>query len=255
MKCGIRNLQVDFVKGMLIWSVIWGHTITALSAGKFDSPVWIHTFFRTYDLPLFMILSGYFFRHSCETYPIKELLLNKIGMLLVPIVFWNLVNSSWSTFYFLWAVFVSSLICIPLRKLRNVFQIPAMLAITVLLHIFSVPWNMFYLFPFFCTGFLFGHPFTEKKKCPIPVIIAFVVGICLWKFEYTPWRMGYDAWKSDISALAVYLFRFSLALAGSFVMAQFFYRLKELIPSKTSAFFCGIGRKTLALYVLQTFIV
>ncbi len=67
--------------------------------------------------------------------------------------------------------------------------------------------------------------------------------------------MGYDAWKSDISALAVYLFRFSLALAGSFVMAQFFYRLKELIPSKTSAFFCGIGRKTLALYVLQTFIV
>lgn len=250
-----RNENVDFVKGLLIWGVIWGHTITALSAGKFDSPVWIHTFFRTYDLPLFMILSGYFFQQSCNKYSLKELLLNKTGMLLVPIVFWNLVNCSWSVFYFLWAVFISSLICIPIRRLRPVCQIPVMLAIVALFHYFKVPWNMFYLFPFFCIGFLSGRPFIVKGRCSILLIIAFVTGLCFWKSAYTPWQVGYDAWKSDAMALAVYAFRFILAVTGAYVMSQLFFRIKDVLTEKVKTFFIETGKKTLALYVLQTFVV
>lgn len=79
-----RNENVDFVKGLLIWGVIWGHTITALSAGKFDSPVWIHTFFRTYDLPLFMILSGYFFQQSYDIVP--DTVHALIGYVIAPLL-------------------------------------------------------------------------------------------------------------------------------------------------------------------------
>ena len=58
-----RNAKWDFYKGMLIWGVVIGHMITALKAGG-DCYVWLHTFLRTYDMPMFAFISGYFIYNS-----------------------------------------------------------------------------------------------------------------------------------------------------------------------------------------------
>ena len=54
-----RNAKWDFYRGLLIWGVVIGHTITALKSGD-SSYVWLHTFLRMYDMPMFAFISGYF---------------------------------------------------------------------------------------------------------------------------------------------------------------------------------------------------
>lgn len=62
----MRDKRIDFAKGMLMFCVIYGHMINALLSGTPHSPIWLHVFVRTFDMPFFMILSGYFLKRSLE---------------------------------------------------------------------------------------------------------------------------------------------------------------------------------------------
>ncbi len=37
-----RDVSVDFAKGMLMWCVVYGHSVDALCGGLSHSPVWLH---------------------------------------------------------------------------------------------------------------------------------------------------------------------------------------------------------------------
>ena len=56
-ECMERNSSVDYYNGMLMWWVVWGHTITCLLQNA-PSEVGIHPIFRKYDMPFFMLISG-----------------------------------------------------------------------------------------------------------------------------------------------------------------------------------------------------
>ena len=58
-----RNAKYDFYRGLLMLGVVWGHTITALRYGIGGSSGLLH-FFRTYDMPMFAFISGYFLNKS-----------------------------------------------------------------------------------------------------------------------------------------------------------------------------------------------
>ena len=83
-----RNQKVDFYKGLLMWGVIWGHTISALTNGTLNKGIFIHNFFRLYDMPFFMILSGFFLFKSLEKNntcrETAENLLEKLQSILQP---------------------------------------------------------------------------------------------------------------------------------------------------------------------------
>lgn len=83
----MRDSKIDFYKGMLMVGVIWGHTINAYHLS--DYTCWIHLFFRTYDMPFFMLLSGVFLAVSIQKYDLKKLLLNKLTTLFVPLAVWR----------------------------------------------------------------------------------------------------------------------------------------------------------------------
>ena len=79
-----RDNRIDFIKGMLMWCAVYGHTVDALIAGN-HAPVWLHVFVRTFDLPFFMILSGYFLKKSLSKRSAWEVAVNRVSMIFLPI--------------------------------------------------------------------------------------------------------------------------------------------------------------------------
>lgn len=87
-----RNLLVDFYKGVLMLGVVWGHTITALRNGE-GASLYLLTFFRTYDMPFFMLLSGYFLFYSMKNNKWQIVMIDKIGTILIPLIVWEIFIS------------------------------------------------------------------------------------------------------------------------------------------------------------------
>lgn len=223
-----RNELIDFYKGFLMFGVIWGHTITSIKGGLNVGPIFIHTFFRIYDMPFFMILSGFFLTKSLLNKNVKKVFLNRASMILFPVVLWNLVarNFNFSSFYFLWAVFLSSVISIIGFRLGECFEkrgkyleIGFECLVIVGLYVVNVPWNMFYLYPFFVVG---RHlPNVEFHiNHVIFVLMFFVFGMCYWQGKYTPWSLGYDAWQTDSWNIFIYIYRFLLGILGTYIVAN-----------------------------------
>ncbi len=257
-----RDDSVDFYKGMLILGVIWGHAITALSLDHFDTGVWIHLFFRVYDMPFFMIISGFFLRAGTDKYPLITLLINRIGMIFIPIIVWNLLAGSYYLmgFYFLWAVFISSIVCGIgnwISKRTNwMVELFLYLGFIIFLHVYKLPWNLFYLFPFFCVGYYMNNlkfRISAVQFCVLLLLLS--TGMCFWKGQYTPWSCGSDVWKIDMNAIWIYGFRFLLAIVATYIVANLFKMLYSHIPQNISRFVLKAGRETLALYVLQVFVI
>lgn len=69
---GERNNYFDFLKFSLIFIVIWGHCIQALRSTDMSwEDNYFTVFTATFQMPLFILISGYFFSKSSkrQTYP------------------------------------------------------------------------------------------------------------------------------------------------------------------------------------------
>lgn len=253
-----RNPKVDFYKGLLMWGVIWGHTITALANKTLNEGIFIHSFFRLYDMPFFMILSGYFLYKSLEkNNSFKNILQDKITQLLVPILLWNWIihfpYPSTKSFYFLWAVFISSILTITVhtitKRLKLRLYARLFLFLGIILSLFLLPYqqfNLFYLYPFFVLGYL-SNTIQVKLKF-IPLFILFIISICLWEPEYSPWKTNPTTLNGYFSL--IYLFQFFIGAIGSFTMWKiwsYIFKSNSVINLITK-----IGKETMALYILQT---
>ncbi|MBR1520090.1 MAG: acyltransferase family protein [Bacteroidaceae bacterium] len=112
----MRDGKLDFFKGLLIWSVVLGHTLNALCPIENS----LHILLRTFDLPMFMYISGFLLRGSLARHHWKQLVANKVTNIVVPAVIWMLISLLFGDhcmYYFLWAVFVSSIIVCVCEKI------------------------------------------------------------------------------------------------------------------------------------------
>lgn len=60
-----RNIQYDYIKGVAIFLVIYGHSISHLDIGQtswWENPVYM--FIYMFHMPLFIFVSGYFFNSN-----------------------------------------------------------------------------------------------------------------------------------------------------------------------------------------------
>ena len=264
----MRDQRIDFIKGMLMWCVVYGHAVNTLLCGTSYAPVWLHTFVRTFDMPFFMVLSGCFLRKSLERRGAFDVFINRLSMILLPIAVWTLIRGHvvFVAYYFLWAVLMSSIVCIvgscvasvlPGRGGRLV-EFLFYVAVAVLLHVVELPWNLFYLFPFFVVGYYADGRFKVSRLGFCIVSAVFVVGLCFWNVSYRPWAVGALAWKDSSAAFVVYMYRFALGVAGVYVMAKVFDVIWGVVNNSVSAIaqmIAGWGRETLALYILQSIVV
>ena len=125
----MRKDNWDFYKGLLMFSVVFGHTITALVSGA-NVSIWLYKFLRTFDMPMFAWISGYYLKISCKNYSVTSNLLNKVGTILFPAVLWSgIINLLMRTpffqqgrIWFLWSIFFVSVIIIFVDFFRRCFR-------------------------------------------------------------------------------------------------------------------------------------
>ena len=261
-----RNLRIDFYKGMLIWGVIWGHTITALLNGDIND-IGIHRIFRTYDMPFFMVISGLFFSLSTQKYNLGKLLLNKITTLACPALLWSLVffpkQSPIGSYYFLWAVFWSSCVVGVINSLSNnrIIQVSVLVLLAIGLHFLPFSpidlYNLAYLFPYFIIGFYAWPLFEKARKYAVFIVPVYAITFCFWKSSYTIWDIGANILNGGDIFIALFL-RSLIAVSGIVTASICFDMLYDYLLDnrpKLAKWIEACGRETLGLYILQAFVV
>lgn len=254
-----RDSKFDFYKGFLMLGVIWGHTITALLCNEPNNNN-IHSFFRIYDMPLFMLISGYFLSLSINKYDFKLLLLNKTTTILVPTILWSLITSKFtliSGYYFLWAVYLSSCICIIVYKTIHSkslrFIIFSLLILILHLQPYSIH-NMPFLFPYFILGFYGKLIF---RNCNLFIIFVFVLGFCFWNSSYSVWNSGCYLLAGNNIGFII-LFRTFMAILGIILAKRIMDLLYNTISIEYTWFYnlmIKTGKETLAIYILQAILI
>ena len=279
---GKRIEYLDLLKFFAIFSVLVGHSTEQLSAGTFwDHPVW--SFIYSYHMPLFMFLSGFFFRSSLNK-PFKTVALNKLRQLGVPsltafalqciimlaagvtavsdlceLSFSGFMNSVW----FLKCLLFCILIMYPLCKLfKNDFvaALAATLAITFIPGAEIV--NLNFMLPMFCLGMLCGSHMDSVERHHNALLIAsaalFFILLFFWSGRLTVYMVPTKVLAGgvvDWHNLGITAYRLLIGMAGSmmfFLLARPVWNFMK--DRKISALLCRIGGATLGIYVLQTFV-
>lgn len=82
-----RNGTIDFAKGLAIIVVVLGHVCQQVGGGTRA----LHEIIQTFQMPLFMFLSGYCALYSLPIKKFDSYLLNKARCLLVPYLSWVMI--------------------------------------------------------------------------------------------------------------------------------------------------------------------
>lgn len=257
-----RNKEFDFLKGLLMWGVVWGHVISCLLK-NYSSDIWIHIFFRTYDMPMFMLLSGYFLSKSIKKYSLYQLLRNKTTAILFPTLLWSLIESDFQTcfnYYFLYAIFCSSIMVSIIENTIRLKWAKDILYLLIIIGLHLIPYkfgNLPFLFPYFVLGY---YGIILKKHFPLFVFLPiFVCCLCFWSPHYNIWNSGAYLLNGNENMIFIIAFRTILTISGMVVFkeisASIYFYLERVSYDKISRFFQSIGKETLAIYILHVIVI
>jgi fucose 4-O-acetylase-like acetyltransferase len=282
---GTQRIEfIDLLKGFAIFCVLWGHSIQYLRDGYdfFHDPVF--EFIYSFHMPLFFMISGFFFKSSLKLNA-KEFLCKKMKQLLLPCFVWACLfmcfrfgksiytensNFDWIQefntliipfrwpFWFLKELFKSYAIVFFSYKVLKKEWIAFVLSIClVLLSPYQCSMQRF-LLPLFWLGiYLKNHyQFVLKYSKWILGISGLAFGLCLlfWNGDYTIYRTSFDFFSMrnlnfSFVGADIAFFRFLIGATGSI----FWFTLFQRIYKKTRFCLCAekIGTQTLSVYILQ----
>ena len=200
-----RSCYVDIMKGLLMFSVVAGHCLHASVWTREPHAGYIPYIFNTFDMPMFMAISGYFFFMSAARRTVGELLHNKLLHILLPCFIWGVLigvlqdyyhvkllgdEIGWFTpqysLWFLWSLCICICLCIIpilIRKISELWSIIVTLLICVALCFIPndfLPrnnYNVAYMFPFFYAGFLACRFKLTCKVRPYHIALCFILMI------------------------------------------------------------------------------
>lgn len=177
-----RSSYADFMKGLLMFSVVAGHCANCMNWISEPHLGFIPYIMGAWDMPLFMAISGYFFFYSASKRTVRELLSNKILHIVLPCVIWGTCVSvlqeltdthvgaeaggyfapHWCL-WFLWSICICITLCLIPDRMRRTSPLgahSAALLICIGLHLLPndiLPrnnYNVAYMFPFFYAGYV-----------------------------------------------------------------------------------------------------
>ena len=281
---GKRIEYIDLLKFFAIFCVLLGHSTEQISADIFwDHPVW--TFIYSYHMPLFIFLSGFFFRSSLKkSYP--ALLKDRAIQLLVPSVtafligvaimligkvnamadfcelsFNGFLNSVW----FLKCLFLCCVVMWPMCRLcRNDIAAAVLASVLVLFLPYGDTVNFNFMLPMFALGMVCGSrmELLEKhwKALTAASWVAFIALLPFWNGRMTVYMVPTNVidlhtGAFDLENLGLSIYRIALGVAGTlafFTLSRYVYEL--IRGSRWCDTMCRIGGATLGIYVIQTFI-
>lgn len=255
----MRDGKLDFFKSLLIWSVVLGHCINALCPDGNS----LHPILRTFDLPMFMYISGFLLRSSIERYDWKQLVLNKITNIIFPAIIWSgicFILGDRCFYYFLWAVFASSVIVTMTNAVckNNNAKIAVLIIVAFLFHF--VPKNIVnisFLFPFFIIGY-FSQNISRIGfvKGFVSLIIFVLLHIFVWDGSYAIWNTGGYVLSNPTFMIKAVLLRLVIGVVGCYTVVFLFGHFYDHFNTlKVIKIFETIGKYTLSIYLIQHILV
>jgi len=268
---------VDALKGFAILLMIWGHVIQEFDS-RLNVPNFFYGFIYSFHMPLFFLISGFFFRSSLRL-KFTEFLYKKGMQLIYPWFLWCILLGIYQFvthrldnfgpkiililvfnryFWFLRQLFASYLIIYIGYKL---FKKGSWVALACIFFVILFPFfrlQSFYL-PFFLFGiFLKQHYQFIVNHLTKFIIASFIVfGICLifWKDSYLeifPTLFSIKTFSYAMPDVSLSLFRWLIGISGSLLFFTLFMMINT--SNKIFLYLATRGKYTLAIYILQVLI-
>lgn len=266
--------------------VLWGHCIQYLKkdAVFFNDPIF--EFIYSFHIPLFFMISGFFFLSSLKL-DFKQFLYKKGVQLLLPCFTWaivfvlfrlgmdlfsgrdlnytsmlsSLLNPFRWPFWFLKELFISYTLVYIFYK---IFKKDWLAFILVIGFVLILPYGNFqrFLLPVFLFGICLKKYFHFIQKHLMYIMLGafsiFLICLLFWNGEYTvyftPFPKIFDlkTFTFDFSNLHISLFRLVIGLAGSMSFFLLFQKLYK--KNNPFLFLQNVGINSLGIYILQTII-
>lgn len=279
-----RIPYLDFLKFFAIACVILGHSVEQTTGNDFwTNPIW--QFIYSYHMPLFMLLCGYFFSSSLKL-NIGTLLKKKSIQLILPAITGFLLSALFvlitgynpcpelinlnlkgfiDAFWFLKCVFLCYLIAyISIKLLKN--DVLAALSTSVFFSI--IPYgdivSVNFLLPMFWVGYFCKEKIsflTQYRKWLLTgFAFLFIILQWGWSGNLTVYVQPIDFFhittgEFNTNNFFITVYRLLIGIAGSltfFLLAPLVYR--QIDHFRITQTFNNIGKCTLGIYIIQTFL-
>ena len=283
-----RIEYIDALKGFAIFCVLWGHSLQYLKNGYdfFHNPMF--EFIYSFHMPLFFMISGFFFCSSLKL-SFKDFLYKKSVQLLLPCVVWAtifcmmrfsaaiangneyffgdwlgelktiLLPGRW--LWFLRELFISYFIVYVSLKLLKRDWLACLLSIGFVL-IMPYCGDQRVFLPVFWAGIYLkdNYQFVSKYAKQILIVSGVVFAICLffWDGNYTMYVTGFQKLLKirrlsfNFTNIDISFFRLLIGLCGSLFWFMLFEKIYK--NNKFFVYLGKIGANTLAIYLLQKLI-
>lgn len=247
-----RILEWDYLKGILIIFIIFGHTSASLGAFEKDNILsYFSSFTVSFIMPLFLIITGYFIYSENCTF--VEYLMKKMKRMIVPAIKWGIIggiitsiilifkgnysliaickNFYWNIQYlwYLYAVFVCAIIVFAIEFVLNIIDkgrfISILLYVFVAILLLFVPtdkWNINFSFGFIMIGrllrkfkFSLNWFYENRTICGLLSIVYFV-SLVFFSYEYSVYIEGTNIITNlpVTKHIIIVLFRFLVGILG-----------------------------------------
>lgn len=285
-----KSYYIDFVKGWSITLVIIGHSLQFGMNGNMILSDPLFKMIYSFHMPIFMLVSGYLFNYTVQHYNTKELFINRIRRLLIPIMTWNAayyclhciyhiknldlrfevldyLKSNFYTSWFLWAILWSSLIIIIVNRYFDDNFVVYMVLYIIL---FLIPdYRNFELYKFMYPYFVAGYMYCKKiRKLDKKIRVEnnswqlYLLGgvwlllLAFFKEETYIYVSKYTILKSGMISgkqLLIDLYRMVIGFCGS----AFWLEILKIFENKSNILkkiLVCLGRNSLGIYLASGYI-
>lgn len=288
-----RNLYFDAVKGAAILLVVFGHCIQMGSGQAYmdEGSFWNNIVYRAIyacHMPLFMLVSGYFFGSSVQRHSLGEVICSRFTKVLLPIFVWttfvtllyevlqfvrthqlditvaSMIRSYRTEQWFLWAVFWCSMTVLVLHIVCR-DHIWAYVAVWVILP-FALSGSQAQLYEFMYPYFAVGYLCNIKGKRLqtgdrmllyfIPLVLLYVGCLYFFDSEDFIYTTGIKVSAENFPRqLGIDYFRWAMGFVGSGVCMT---AIKAFADRKPDAgwlkILAAIGKRSLGIYIISGYI-
>lgn len=280
-----RIEYIDALKGFAIYLVVWGHALQFLRNGHdFWHNLPMFEFIYSFHMPLFFMLSGFFFRSSLRM-DWREFFTKKSIQLVLPIVVWSLIFVSLELgFDLISGRNIYSLADVPKKLLAeglNIWFLKELFItfgiVFVAFKVFKKAWlacvvSLLFVFvsplgcaiqrvflPAFWLGLFIKDYYSVFSKYAKQILVVsgimFVISLFFWDGTYTMYvtkfqnPIDFRKLSFNLTNIDIAMFRMFIGMCGSL----FFLSLFSITYSTNVLFeqLSKIGRHTLSIYVLQ----
>lgn len=267
-----RNIYFNILKGIAIILVAYGHVLQTFNS-NWESSIIGKTIYA-FHMPLFMLISGYFFYPSVKKTDYNHFIKKRFIHLYLPSLMWGLfscfiiggsklfssqyidfkyfINLTLTGAWYLTLLFILQIIGAMIERFYAQYKYIAWSVIYLIIYIAPQLWMMRelkYLTPFFIIAIALRK--YDWSKCSYKIgilfLLIFIVTMKVYTFEHSMYRMSDNIFTIDYHLSA--FIRFIAGLSGSICviwLASYLQKIKNI-----TILIAKIGLITLPIYVLH----